>query len=116
MRFLTIIIFFYLWLPVNAESFYTGKELLKHCENCVNSVNASNVNACVHCISNISVMHDVFVDWGFMEPRWCLDSEVTFRELTKKTMRFIYDNPNSQSQYSTNLIANSLAENYPCNK
>ena len=83
MRFLTIIIFFHLWFPVNAESFYTGKELLKHCENCVNSVNASNVNACVHCISNISVMHDVFVDWGFMEPRWCLDSEATFRELTK---------------------------------
>ena len=61
MRFLTIIIFFYLWFPVNAESFYTGKELLKHCENCVNSVNTTNINACVHCLSNISVMHDVFV-------------------------------------------------------
>jgi len=116
MRIFLAMIFFYSYFPANAENFYTGKELLKHCENCIHSANVSSVSACAYCISNISIMHDLFVDWDYMEPKWCLAPEVTFKELTKKIMTFIYENPDSLRQYSTSLVANSLAKNYPCKK
>ena len=116
MRLLIVTVFLSTWSPANADNFYMGRELLKHCENCVHSTHISNINVCAYCINNISMMHDAFVDWGFMEPKWCLASEITFRELTTTAMMFIRENPDSIHQYSTNLIADSLAKNYPCSQ
>jgi len=112
-----VLAFFYSYpYAANTVNFFTGRELLEHCENCVNSVNVSSINACVYCVSNMSMMHDAFVYWEIMEPQWCLVSDITFKEITMKTMTFIHQNPSGLHQYSTNLIADSLAENYPCNK
>ena len=114
--FLALILFYSYPNAAQTENFFTGRELLEHCDNCAKSVNVSSVNACLYCISNISMIHDAFVDWEFLEPKWCLASDVTFRELTKKTMSFIRQSPNGLHKYSTNLIADSLAKNYPCSK
>ena len=101
---------------IYAENFFTGRELLEHCESCVNSVNVSSVNACVYCVSNMSMMHDAFVSWGFMEPKWCLAIDINIKELIKKTMSFIHQNPSGLHQYSTKLVADSLTKNYPCSE
>jgi len=116
MRLLTIIMFLYALLSVRAESFYTGNELLERCEDCIYSANISSVSACAYCISHISSIHDAFVDWGFMRPKWCIAEDIVLSELTKTTMDYIHKNPRSKHQYSTNSIANSLVENYPCNQ
>ena len=114
--FLALVFFYSYSYAAHSENFYTGRELLEHCENCINSANVSSVNACAYCFSNMSTMHDAFVYWGFMEPKWCLASDITFKELTKKTIAFIHQNPSSLHQYSTNLIADSLTKNYPCSE
>lgn len=116
MRLLAVIVFLYTLLPVHAENFYTGDKLLDHCEDCIYSANISSVSACAYCISHMSSIHDAFVDWGFMEPKWCIAGDIMFSELTKTIMAYIYENPSSRHQYSTNSIANSLIENYPCNQ
>jgi len=51
-----------------------------------------------------------------MGPKWCIAEDIMLSELTKTTMAYIHENPSSRHQYSTNSIANSLIENYPCNQ
>ena len=116
MRLLIVIVFLSTWFPANADNFYMGRELLKHCENCVHSAHISNINVCAYCINNISMMHDAFVDWGFMEPKWCLATGTNIKELIKKTINFIHQNPSGLHQYSTKLVADSLTKNYPCSE
>ena len=116
MRLLVVIVFLYTLFPVHAENFYTGEELLNHCEDCIHSANISRVSACAYCISHMSSIHDAFVDWGFMEPKWCIAGDIMLSELTKTIMAYIHENPSSRHQYSTNSIANSFIENYPCNQ
>ena len=41
--------------------------------------------------------------------------EITIKQLTDSTLNYIRENPDSLNKYSTNLIADSLAKNYPCN-
>ena len=84
MRLLAAIVFLYTLLPVYAENFYTGDKLLGHCEDCVYSVNISSVSACAYCISHMSSIHDAFVDWSFMEPKWCIAGDISLSELTKQ--------------------------------
>ena len=114
--FLLLVSFYSYSNAINAENFFTGRELLEHCENCVNSVNVSSVSACVYCVSNMSMMHDAFVSWGFMEPKWCLATDINIKELIKKTMNFIHQNPSGLHKYSTKLVADSLTNNYPCSE
>ena len=64
----------------------------------------------------MSSIHAAFVDWGFMEPKWCIAEDIMLSELTKTIMAYIHENPRSKHQYSTNSIANSFIENYPCNQ
>ena len=111
-----LVLFYFHSNFIFAENFFTGRELLEHCENCVNSVNVSSVSACVYCVSNMSMMHDAFVSWDFMGPKWCLAADINYKELTKKIMSFIRQNPSGLHQYSTKLIADSLTKNYPCSE
>ena len=46
---------------------------------------------------------------------WCVKPEITIKQLTDSTLNYIRENPDSLNKYSTNLIADSLAKNYPCN-
>ena len=111
-----LILFYFHSNFIFAENFFTGRELLEHCENCVNSVNVSSVNACAYCVSNMSMMHDAFVGWDLMSPKWCLSKEISNKELTKTIMMYVRENPDSLRQYSTKIVANSLILNYPCSQ
>ena len=74
MRLFSVKILFILWFPVYAENFSTRSELLEHCDGCIYSANVSNVSACAYCVSNVSLIHNAFVEWGLMEPKWCINS------------------------------------------
>ena len=115
MKLFRLIIFIFISFHANAEDFYIGTKTLDYCDNCINSANVSKLNACSYCISYISLMHDAFVDWGVIEPKWCLTDEVTLKQLTKNMIRYINKNPDSLHNYSTYLVADSLTEGYPCN-
>jgi len=116
MRLFTVIILFILSLPIYAEIFFTGGKLLEHCDSCVHSVNVSNISACAYCISDTSLIHDAFVERGLIEPKWCINSGITLKELTKTTIMFIRENPIAYRQFSTTSVANSFEKNYPCDR
>ncbi len=115
MKLLTSMFLLYFSLIVKANEFYIGGNLRDYCRNCIDSITVTANSACASCLHDISSMHYVFVELGHIESMWCVKPEITIKQLTDSTLNYIRENPDSLNKYSTNLIADSLAKNYPCN-
>jgi len=117
-------------LVTRAEAYYpeSGNELLEMCLSMGDALNrtfdtnnikssqlqALEVGFCTGYISGIHQIHDTFVHWNKMKPRWCIPDGVLLGQLEGVVVKHLKEYPQNLHLTASSLTAGAITEAFPC--
>ena len=94
-----------------AGSYYTGFELLQHCEGDM-PINWMHCNGYLAGISDTTSTYD---DWGVLNRRdFCIPDSVNLGQLARVAIKGLNENPEKLHLAASGVVANIFYEAFPC--
>lgn len=109
-----------LLLPVTGYgNFVTGYKLLEACEAALkereSAAGKASENACAGYITGIYDVHEAFIYWGDMKPKWCAPkSGMKAGQLARVVTKWLRENPQNLHLGAGSLVPNALKQAFPC--
>lgn len=94
-----------------AGAFYSGSELLEHCEGDMDLM----LMSCNGYLAGISDTTSTYDDWGVLNKRnFCIPNSATLGQLQKVVIKGLNENPETLHLSASGLVVNILYKAFPC--
>jgi hypothetical protein len=94
-------------MPPKALIFLTGSELYDHCQRASSLV-------CVSYVMGIADTIASQANLGAIPRQFCMDENVTGRQVTDVVVRYLTDHPDSRHNSAASIVVPALREAFPC--
>jgi len=99
-------------------SFYKGNEMLEFCRARLKSNLAAqdkiDGNLCAGYAAGIVDVHKAFVDWGDIQPQWCIPEGAGLTQLARVVVNLMEEYPEGLHTGAGSLAANAFGLAFPC--
>ncbi len=99
-------------------NYMSGNELLTACSvdpwDPASKLELVRISKCTGYVTGITDAYNVFHNWNFIEPMWCMPNEVSIDQLKKVVLKYLKENPQAIHMSASSLVVNAVVLAFPC--
>ena len=110
MKYLLMLVLLFSFNQVKALAVYaTGNDLLELCE-----INQEMAPSCIFYVMGVADFHNQAVEWGYLEPIWCVPGGATPKQLARIVTKRMQEHPDELHVSAAKQVEAALYHAFPC--